>query len=331
MGLSYPPRVSLGCFPTRIAPIARVALRSGGAPVWVKRDDESGSDLSGNKVRKLEFLLAEALERRCDCVITCGGIQSNHCRATAVAARRLGLDSVLFLRGDRPPLADGNVLIDLLVGARPVYITPEQYASRAQIMEAEAERLRASGRHPYVIPEGGSNALGAWGYVSMLEEVANQGFGERVRHIVSATGSAGTLAGLLIGVRLLGLPARIRGVAVCDDEAYFRGRVAAIAQEFAERFGIAVGIDPSDVRVIEGYRGPGYAKTYPRLLDRIRQVAREEGLLLDPVYTGKAFLAFGDLLASGEIPPEDEALFVHTGGIYSLFAYREELLPSTSI
>jgi D-cysteine desulfhydrase len=324
--LPYPPRVSLGVFPTRIAPL-RVSLRQNGAPVWIKRDDETGSDLSGNKVRKLEFLLAEATERRCDVVVTCGGIQSNHCRATAVAARRLGLDSVLFLRGGAPAGADGNVLIDLLVGARPVFITPEEYARRGEIMAEEARRLEGEGRRPYVIPEGGSNALGAWGYVSMLQELAEQGFGERIRHLFCATGSAGTLAGLHLGARMLGLPLTPWGVAVCDNEAYFRGRVMEIAGDFRERFGVAVELRPEDVRVVEGYRGPGYALTYPRLLDLIRRMAAEEGLLLDPVYTGKAFLAMMDRLTDGTIPSQDEVAFMHTGGIFSLFAYRDELFP----
>ncbi len=303
------------------------SLRQGGAPVWIKRDDETGSDLSGNKVRKLEFLLAEAVERRCDVVITCGGIQSNHCRATAVAARRLGLDSVLFLRGSAPSSADGNLLLDLLVDARLVFITPEEYARRAEIMAAEARRLEGEGRRPYVIPEGGSNALGAWGYVSMLQELAEQGFGERIRHLFCATGSAGTLAGLHLGARMLGLPLKPWGVAVCDNEAYFRGRVLEIVADFRERFGVSVEVEPQDIRVVEGYRGPGYALTYPRLLELVRRMAAAEGLLLDPVYTGKAFHAMADLLADGALPPEDEVCFIHTGGIFSLFAYRDELFP----
>ncbi len=334
MGLAYPPRVSLGCFPTRVDAMARLRLRpSGAAPVWIKRDDQTGSDLSGNKIRKLEFLLAEALERRADIVITCGGIQSNHCRATAIAARRLGMDSVLFLRGARPAEAAGNVLLDLLVGARPVYITPEEYARRGEIMAAEAARLASQGRRPYVIPEGGSNALGSWGYVAMLEELAAQGFADRVRHLFCATGSAGTLAGLSIGIRLLGLKTRIWGVAVCDNEAYFRGRVFEIAGEFRERFGIGpgTGIPSGEIHVIEGYRGPGYAQTYPRLIDLVRRVAREEGVFLDPVYTGKAFLAMCDRLADGSIPAAEEVAFLHTGGIFSLFAYGAELMPSGGI
>ncbi len=326
MGLPYPPRVSLGCFPTRVDSLSRLRLRAG-APVWVKRDDQTGSDLSGNKVRKLEFLLSDALERRCDVVITCGGVQSNHCRATAVAARRLGMDSVLFLRGEEPAQADGNLLIDRLVGARPIYVTPEQYARRAEMMAAEAARLEGEGRRPYVIPEGGSNALGAWGYIAMMEEFARQGFGDRVRHLFCATGSAGTLAGLHLARHLLGLPIRLWGVAVCDDENYFRRRVIEIAEEFRSRFGIGPALRPDEIRVVEGYKGPGYAKTYPRLLDLIRRAASEEGLLLDPVYTGKAFLAMSDLLSDGTIPKDEEVVFLHTGGIFSLFAYREELLP----
>jgi D-cysteine desulfhydrase len=321
-----PARVSLGAFPTRVERIERLALRASPTPVWVKRDDQTGSDLSGNKVRKLEFLLAEALEQRADVVLTCGGVQSNHCRATAVAARRLGLDSVLFLRGEEPETAEGNVLLDRLVGARLVFITPEDYARRNELMAGEADRLRTAGRRPYEIPEGGSNALGAWGYVTMLEELRGQGFGDRKCHLFCATGSAGTLAGLHIGRKLLDLPLEIRGVAVCDNEAYFRARTLQIVEDFASRFGLSVALAAEEIRVIEGYRGPGYAKTYPRMLELVREAARVEGLLFDPVYTGKAFLAMVDHLREGAVPPDEEAMFLHTGGIFSLFAYAAELV-----
>jgi D-cysteine desulfhydrase len=327
--LPYPARVSLGCFPTRIEAISRLDLRAASAPaVRIKRDDQTGSDLSGNKVRKLEFLLADALAGECDTVITCGGIQSNHCRATAVAARRLGLDSTLFLRGAPPSSADGNVLLDLLVGAQVIYITPDEYAQRSRLMASEAARMAAEGRRPYVIPEGGSNALGSWGYVAMAEELGEQGYGrDRPCHLFFATGSAGTLAGLHIGARLLSLDIHPWGVAVCDSEAYFRSRVLEIEREFRTRFGLDPRLDPDRIRVIEGYRGPGYAMTYPRLITLIREVGHREGIILDPVYTGKAFLAMVDILAKGEIPPEDDVIFVHTGGIFSLFPYRDELVP----
>jgi D-cysteine desulfhydrase len=194
-------------------------------------------------------------------------------------------------------------------------------------MEERAARLRKEGRRAYIIPEGGSNALGAWGYLAMCEELLRQGFGERFAHILCATGSAGTLAGLHLGKDLLGLRARLWGVAVCDNEAYFRSRVLEIASEFRDRFGIGSIRNPESIRVVEGYRGPGYAKTYPRLLEMIRCLAAEEGLLLDPVYTGKAFLALCDLVTDETIPPGEEVLFLHTGGIFSLFAYRDELWP----
>ena len=328
--LPYPPRISLGRFPTPVEPLARLRIRPGGGDVWIKRDDLSGTELSGNKVRKLEFLLAEALEQRRDVVVTCGGIQSNHARATAVAARRLGLDSVLYLRGEPPPVPDGNVLLDRLAGAEVVFITPEQYEGRRELMAREAGRLEKEGRRPYVIPEGGSNALGAWGYVAMLEELRGQGFAGKIDRLFFATGSAGTLAGLHLGARLLGLPIRVEGVAVCDSQAYFRERVVEICAEFAGRFGVGAVPEREEIRVIEGYRGPGYAKTTPRLLDLIRRVAREEGLFLDPVYTGKAFQAMIDRLADGSIPPEEGICFLHTGGIFSLFAYRDELFPPST-
>ncbi len=327
MSLPYPPRVSLGCFPTRIEALGRLQLRSDGAPIWIKRDDLTGIDLTGNKVRKLEFLLADALQQQADIVITCGGIQSNHCRATAIAARKLGMDAVLFLRGEPPVSADGNVLLDRLVNACLVYISPEEYARRAEFMRSEAARLTKQGRRPYVIPEGGSNALGAWGYVAMLEELVEQGFSKRIRHVLCATGSAGTLAGLHLGRRIFGLSMDIWGVAVCNDEAYFQDRVVEIAREFRDRFGVGDSLQAGDIRVVEGYVGPGYGKTYPRLLDLIRRVAAEEALFLDPVYTGKAFLAMSDLMMNGTIPPGEEVLFLHTGGIFSLFAYRDVLAP----
>jgi D-cysteine desulfhydrase len=153
-----------------------------------------------------------------------------------------------------------------------------------------------------------------------------------VKHLVVATGSAGTLAGLHLGARILGLDLRIWGVAVCDNEAYFRGRVIEIAEDFRRLFPAAraPGLRPEEIIVLEGYRGPGYAKTYPRLLETVRRLAREEGIMLDPVYTGKAFLAMCDLLADGRIPPGEEAMFLHTGGIFSLFPYRDELVENVS-
>lgn len=335
-----PRRISLANLPTRIHPLSRLSAALGGPEIWVKRDDETGSDLTGNKVRKLEFLLAEAEDQQADLIITCGGVQSNHCRATAIAARRLGMDSLLFLRGEDPGTRDGNLLLDALVGADLRFITPEQYAARAVLMAAAAGELRAAGRRPYVIPEGGSNALGSYGYVILFEELASQSAGGRPEwdHIVCATGSGGTLAGLALGAKLAGrgaegssIPARaqVHGVNVCDSALYFRARAVEIAEEFRKRFlpeSAASPLAADEVSVIEGYKGPAYAVPYPEELALIREVGRTEGLLLDPVYTGKAFHGLVEEIKRGRFARGERVLFIHTGGAFSLFPYRRDLV-----
>jgi D-cysteine desulfhydrase len=357
-----PRRISLGSFPTRIQFLRRwteavadqssstaTHLRSSGPRLYVKRDDETGADLSGNKVRKLEFLLADALARRADLIVTCGGVQSNHCRATAIAARRLGMDSLLFLRGTDPGERDGNLLLAALVGAELRFITPEEYARRGELMAVAAAEAGAHGRRPYVIPEGGSNALGSFGYLTLIDELIAQGSPEEGAeeatrepgsfpwdHIVCATGSGGTLAGLLLGVKLHGLPCKVWGVNVCDNARYFEERALAIAEEFrgaylsgaTEPDGVpsAPLLERSEVRILEGYKGPGYALPYPAMLDLVREVARRDGLFLDPVYTGKAFYGLLQEARRGRFPPGDRVLFLHTGGIFSLFPYRGVLV-----
>ncbi len=345
MSLDLPSRVPLANLPTPIQRLSRTEARVGRGPLYVKRDDETGADLSGNKVRKLEFLLRDALDQKCDIVLTCGGVQSNHCRATAVASRRLGLDSRLYLRGTKPESLDGNLFLDTMVGADVRYITAEQYEERASLLETEAERLRGDGRRPYIVPEGGSNALGSVGYVQFLIELMGQaelspstqdasaksskgGVRPAVRHVVVATGSGGTLAGLHLGRELLGLKdLRIWGVPVCNDGEYFRNKVLSIADEFAGGWdGLSrPAIASDEVRMLDGYKGPAYAVPYPEEVALIQETARTEGLLLDPVYTGKAFYGLVEEMTRGTFA-DDPVLFVHTGGIFSTFAYRDVLL-----
>ena len=324
---STPDRVSLAQLPTRVHRLSRLSSELG-IDLWVKRDDETGTELSGNKVRKLEYLLAEAQSQSADVVVTCGGVQSNHCRATAVAARRLGMDSVLFLRGSEPSETTGNLLLDRLVGADVRFITPGQYAERETLLAAAATELRVAGRRPYVIPEGGSNALGSWGYVGLVAELASPW-----DHIVCATGSGGTLAGLVLGRRLLRTAnpwlerSRMWGVPVCDDGAYFRRKVHAIAHEFEARHPELgpLGLTDEEIGVLDGYKGPAYAVPFGEELDLIRNVARHEGLLLDPVYTGKAFYGLVSEARNGRFAAGSRVLFLHTGGVFSLFAYGREL------
>ncbi len=298
------------------------------ADLWIKRDDLTGITLSGNKVRKLEFLLAEALTRRADIVLTCGGIQSNHARATAVAARHLGMDSVLFLRTtatDADPGLQGNLLLDRLVGAEIRLITPSQYRERNELMASHAESLRHAGRAPYIIPEGGSNATGSWGYIEMIEELIDQSSpgDSPFDDIVFACGSGGTAAGLALAVHLSKYPARVHTVNVCDDAAYFHRRVNEILDEAG-----ATARSEDALDIIDGYVGIGYARSREDELDLLAAIARESGILLDPVYSGKA--AYGlmnEWSANRARFKGNRILFLHTGGLFGLYDKLEEMEP----
>ncbi len=304
--------------PTPLQPLRRLSQATG-AELWVKRDDLTGLGLSGNKVRKLEFLLADAVRKGADTVITCGGLQSNHARATAVAARQLGLQPVLLLRGEMPEVPDSNLLLDGLLGAEVHLCTPEQYReARGERMEALAADVRSRGGRPYVVPEGGSNGLGAMGFVRAAHEVAWQA-PEGFDAVVVAVGSGGTLAGLALGPDL----GHVVGVSVCDDRGYFVPVVERIAEE-ATAFG-ARALPPAGQGwgVLDGYQGPAYAVATPEIWSTIRTVARTEGLLLDPVYTGKAFHALLSEVEAGRLG--GRVLFWHTGGAFGLFGRGREL------
>ena len=264
------PRVTLAHLPTPLYPIPRLLpglfLRAAGLPrMFIKRDDLTRAALSGNKVRKLEFLLADALEQGASTILTCGGAQSNHCRATALSAARLHLASELYLRTDdpqRPLPAEGNILLDRLCGAGLRPISRAQYQDRAAVMEAGAQALRSAGRKPYVIPEGGSNAVGCLGYVACIAELLTQ-LPAGPLTLLHATGSGGTGAGLALGVALFGLPWRVVGVNVCDDRAYFISAMGQILEEVAARYGVAEAEQLSRGRegleLLDGFVGRGYA------------------------------------------------------------------------
>ncbi len=318
-------RLDLAQLPT---PIARWSPPDIPAPweMWIKRDDCTGITLSGNKVRKLEFLLAEAQQQSCDIVLSCGGLQSNHCRATAVAARQCGMDSLLFLRTPSPetPLPwTGNLLMDRLVGAQIQRITPAQYRQRTALMEEAAHDLRQIGRHPYIIPEGGSNALGSWGYIEAVRELASQlaQSGQSIDDLVFACGSGGTAAGICAAIALSGLPIRPHAVNVCDDAAYFYSHINAILR----LWGIS---EPAEtlLDIIDGYVGLGYAVSSEQELFYLQQTAAHTGIFLDPVYTGKALYALSQALTQ---TPErfqgKRILFWHTGGLFGLYDKSEQL------
>src|SRR5690606_6932263 len=301
---------------------------SDGPRIWVKRDDLTGSVLSGNKVRKLEFALAQAQADGCDAIVTCGGLQSNHCRATALLCAQLGLHCSLVLRGESQPPHDGNLLLDYLAGADVHQFPLAVYQKHLDSLLADtAAQLRAQGKSPFVIPTGASDGIGVWGYIAASAELRDDfaHHGIAPEHIVCATGSGGTQAGLTAGVAVHGLTAKVWGVAVCDDEAYFKQKVRADLQDWKRRYRHSLDVDTLGVHVIDGYVGPGYAKADTDVFETIKYVARSEGLVLDPVYTGKAFHALLMELKRGRFAGCKDIVFVHTGGIFGVFPQRAGL------
>ncbi|MEZ4364372.1 MAG: D-cysteine desulfhydrase family protein [Kofleriaceae bacterium] len=319
-----PARVGLAQRPT---PGHWLRQRWGGLPIWLKRDDHTGGELSGNKIRKLEYLLADAQAQGATYVLTCGGEQSNHARATVLAAARLGMRSALALRTANPaapPAPTGNILLDRLCGAEVRWISHAQWRDRAAILEEEAARLRARSERPYVIPEGGSNALGTWGYIRAAFELAadlDAASVPRPLTVVYACGSGGTGAGLVVGAKLAGFAERgikVAGVNVCDDRAYFVDKIGEICAEVEARWSLGANVTPADIDIVDGHVGLGYAKSRPEELATLRRVCRDEGVVLDPVYSGKAF--HGMVTELGRDPERfgKAVCFVHTGGLFGL-------------
>jgi D-cysteine desulfhydrase len=300
------------------------------AKLWLKRDDHTGSELMGNKVRKLEYLMAEALAEQATHVITCGGEQSNHARATAFAAAQLGMKSVLILRTDdpeKPPAPTGNILLDRLVGAELHWISRPAWRDRNRLLAEQAERIRAAGGRPYIVPEGGSNALGSWGYIRAMRELADDlqdiASPERPVTVVYACGSGGTGAGLVMGAKLLRLAERgirVAGVNVCDDRAYFLDVIGKICADADARWQLGLNITTDDIDIVDGHVGLGYAKSRPEELATIRDVCRTDGVVLDPVYTGKAFHGVVTELRANPARFGSTVAFIHTGGMLGLFA-----------
>ena len=301
-----------------------------GKEIWIKHDDETGCVLSGNKIRKLQYIAHHATTEGVDTLVTCGGVQSNHCRTTAGLARRLGMEVELFLRGPPPKDADGqasargNLFLDQLFGARIHWVTPEEYnhaSSRDQRMKDRAAKLRRRGRNPLVIAEGASIPLGCWGYIEACQEIREQqqDLGFEFDAIVHAVGSGGTSAGLEIGRQLHGLSARVVGVNVCDDAPSFRRRITALIHRTREQYGLRVRLADHQPLLVDGYVGPGYGAATPEILDALALAAELDGLVLDPTYTAKAFFGMLSELG-GQLEFARRLLFVHTGGIFGLLA-----------
>lgn len=282
-------------------------------------------------MRKLEYLLADALQKGADTIITCGGVQSNHCRATTLASARLGLKVLLLLRGEPSSQPDGNLFFDQLGGAQIVYITPEEYYHHLpQALERAAEGVRARGGKPYIIPEGGSNPLGAWGYVEATRELRQQcrQSGVEPKSIVLSASSGGTQAGVLVGTRLEGWRVQIYGACVSDNQQEIREKVFRLAQEINLTFSLNLPLKLSEVLTDDRFLGEGYGLPTPDVLSIIGEVARTEGVILDPVYTGKAAHLMREYLSQNQMPTP--VVFWHTGGAFGLFPFRHLVQEMTN-
>lgn len=321
------PRIELARLPTPLAPLDRLSAEIGGPRIWLKRDDLTDTTASGNKLRKLEFSVAQALEENASVLITCGGIQSNHCRATAVIAAKLGLKCQLLLRGkpaDAP--ADGNLLLDQLLGAEITYLSQQEWLDLDGAFAAAESGWREAGENPFSIPTGASDEIGLWGYIHACGELKSDFEQASINpgHIVSATGSGGTLGGLIIGKALSNLDAEMIAVNVCDDEAYFINKISGDIRKWESRYDHHLEAAP-DINIIDGYVGPGYARADKHVFDTIRRVARLEGVIFDPVYTGKAFNAMLTEIDRGRFTGASDIVFLHTGGLFGLFPQRAYL------
>lgn len=320
-------RRSLGCFPTPLHELPRLSEALDGPRLFIKRDDLTGRGMGGNKIRKLEFLLGEAIEQGCDTILTAGAAQSNHCRQTAAAAAACGLACHLALGGEDSEPLTGNLLLDHLLGAQIHWCGSYR---KGETLEEIAEEIRREGGSPYVAPYGGSNATGAMGYVEASRELAGQ-LVEReleLTHIVLASSSGGTQAGLIVGHEMFSLRAQIIGIQI--DPEGIEGRslsenVTRIANELACRSGLSRVFSRDEVWVESGYFGGGYGVVGEREREAIRLVASLEGILLDPVYTGRAMGGLIDLVRRGRFHREDSVLFWHTGGSPALFSHTQEL------
>jgi L-cysteate sulfo-lyase len=324
------PRVRLAALPTPLYEAQRLSAELGGPRILIKRDDlTEGLAIAGNKVRKCEFLFGDAIEEGADTVITTGAHQSNHARAVAACARRVGMHAVLLLTGSPDPGGQGNPLIDDLLDAEvrsfdiPAYDAATVEGEMARI----AGELRAAGRKPYIIPMGGSNRIGAVGYAVAAAELTRQlsDIGVLSADLINATGSWGTNAGLLVGLRWAEADVELIGMSINWPADRHRQGIAQLATQTAEWLGLEYTFSAEDVGVNDAYIGPKYGAVTPECVEAVRLVARLEGILLDPVYTGKAMAGLIDQVRKGGYTAGETVVFLHTGGTPALFAYKDAL------
>jgi D-cysteine desulfhydrase len=312
------PRLAFAHLPTPVEELKRLSEILGGPRILVKRDDQTGLAFGGNKTRKLEFLVAEALEQGARTLITGGALQSNHCRQTAAAAAKYGLDCILVLNGDMPDQPSANLLLDQLFGAELVTI-PDR-SLRDQTLQNTFERAIAEGKKPYLVTYGGSSPTGALGYAFAMKELLEQHV--HADWIVFGTSSGGTHAGLVLGQRVFGFTGNVLGISIDEPEDWLKTRVSQLASAASEKLGEAIEFTREDVIANEEYCRAGYGVLTDAEREAVRLFAKVEGLLLDPVYTGRAAAGMIDLIRRRFFNKEETILFWHTGGQPALFAEK---------
>lgn len=309
------PRLLLANLPTPIEPLPRLSAALHGPRIFIKRDDLTGVAFGGNKIRKLEYVLAEAQANGARTLVTVGGIQSNHCRQTAALAARLGLECILVLSGEPSENPNGNVLLDNLFGAQIVWTA---LANRDEVFEETFNLAWSDGKRPFKIPLGASTPSGTVGYYTAFQEFLTQGV--EIDWIVVPSSSAGTQAGLMLAARVSRWQGKVLGISIDHPAAELQSKVAILACEAAARLDLQEQIMPDEAVVNDDYLGGGYAVMDEPENEAIRLFARTEGLLLDPVYTGRAAAGMIDLIRRGFFKEKDRLLFWHTGGTPALFA-----------
>lgn len=290
----------------------------------LKRDDLTGCELSGNKIRKLEFLLADAKNNNADIIFTCGGEQSNHARAVTIAAKKIGLNTKLFLWGSNNSKISGNLFLNKVNNAEIKFLNKKEYDNVNEIMIKEAEKLKKKGLNAYIIPEGGSNVIGVYGYFTFVGELGGQIAFNQLKGIVVAAGSGGTAAGILAGISLLKCKVEVIVVNVLYDEETIRKKIINLAQAFLNHSKIKNRLLVEQLKILDGYSKEGYKKIHPDKIKLLLKFASETGILLDPVYTGKAFYAYYENFLTKKRGMR--YLFVHTGGLFGVFGREKEYL-----
>ena len=324
------PRLHFAHLPTPIEELPRLSKALGGPRLLVKRDDQTGLAFGGNKTRKLEFLVAEAQEQGAKMMISAGAIQSNHCRQTAAAAARFGFECTLVLTGELPEQPSGNLLLDQLFGARIVNVADRK--DRDRVLQETFDRAASEGKKPYLVPYGGSSPTGALGYAFAVEELMKQmagfrsfqNFGslDRVDWIIFGTSSGGTHAGLVLGQRVFGCQGKALGISIDEPVEWLQKNISALASSASEKLGERIEFVPADVSANADYCAAGYGVLTGAEREAVRLFARHEGLLLDPVYTGRAAAGMIDLVRKGFFKKDETVLFWHTGGQPALFAEK---------